>query len=108
MMASDIDIDDVSTDGDDVSPNEAKMQLDRELIERVAHGGGAVADAETFIPVPEGPNYRKYREENSPEEEEEEEEEGDEDEAEGDEEEEEDGEEEDLLALDDEVGEDGE
>jgi len=101
-----VDIDDVSTDGDDAPMNEDKKQRDQDLIERVKAQGGAISPATTYIPVPEGRQYLKYLEENGVEEDEE----GEDGEEDGEEEEEEDGEgeeegEEDLLDLDDEAGE---
>lgn len=92
-----MDIDDVSTDGEDPPVNEQKKQRDQDLIERVKAGGGAVSEPPTFKEVP-----RMYREEPEEEEEEAEEEEGEE---EGEEEYDEDAEaedEEDLLDIGDE------
>merc|ERR1719171_2107286 len=62
-----MDVDDVSTDGDDVAVNHAKMERDLELFQLVKANGGAAAYASpTYVDV-----ERKYKE---PEEEEEEEE----------------------------------
>jgi hypothetical protein len=96
-----MDIDDVSTDGDDIPVNEEKKQRDQDLIERVRTNGGTISPAATWVEVP-----RMYREP-SPEEEEEDEEGED-----GEEEEEEDADgeaegEDDLLDLDDEVEDEG-
>merc|ERR1719331_3051044 len=52
-----MDVDDVSTDGEDPPVNEDKKMRDLDLIERVKASGGTVSKASTFVAVP-----RMYKE----------------------------------------------